>query len=94
MAAELAPDNILVNAVCPGFIHSTLANSLTDTAMTLLGFPNREAVHQFLHQFILLKRIGQPEEVAPMVVFLASAKAAYITGSIYDVDGGYTKSVI
>jgi 3-oxoacyl-[acyl-carrier protein] reductase len=94
MAAELAPDNILVNAVCPGFIHSTLANSLADSAMALLGFPNREAVQQFLHQFILLKRIGHPEEVAPVVVFLASARASYITGSIYDVDGGYTKSVI
>jgi len=62
--------------------------------MALVGFPNREAVHQFLHQFILLKRIGRPEEVAPMVVFLASARVSYITGSIHDVDGGYTKSVI
>jgi 3-oxoacyl-[acyl-carrier protein] reductase len=42
----------------------------------------------------LLKRIGQPEEVAAVVVFLASARASYVTGSIYDVDGGYAKSVI
>jgi 3-oxoacyl-[acyl-carrier protein] reductase len=94
MAAELAADNILVNAVCPGFIHSPLGDSLADSAMALMGFPSREAVYQFLHQFILLKRIGQAEEVAPLVVFLASARASYITGSIYDVDGGYTKSVI
>jgi 3-oxoacyl-[acyl-carrier protein] reductase len=93
-AAELAPDNILVNAVCPGFIHSPLHDSLSDSAMALMGFPNREEVDRFLHQFILTKRIGKPEEVAPLVVFLASAQASYITGSIYDVDGGYTKSVI
>jgi 3-oxoacyl-[acyl-carrier protein] reductase len=40
------------------------------------------------------KGIGQPEEVASVVVFLASARASYITGSIYDVEGGYTKSII
>jgi len=91
---ELAPDNILVNAVCPGFIQSPLADTLTDSTMALMGLPSREAVHQLLQQFLLIKRIGRAEEVAAVVVFLASARASYITGSIYDVDGGYTKSVI
>jgi 3-oxoacyl-[acyl-carrier protein] reductase len=94
IAMELAPDNILVNTVCPGFIHSPLHDSLVHSGMALMGFPSREAADQFLHQFILTKRIGQPEEVAAVVVFLASARACYVTGSVYDVDGGYTKSVI
>ena len=94
MAMELAPDHILVNAVCPGFIHSPLHDSLADSAMAVMGFGNREEARQFLQQFLLLKRIGQPEEVAAVVVFLASARASYITGSIYDVDGGYAKSII
>jgi 3-hydroxybutyrate dehydrogenase len=76
------------------FIYSPLADSLADAAMAPLGVNSREEVRQILQQFTLLKRIGQPEEVAAMVVFLASARAAYITGSIYDVDGGWTKSII
>jgi 3-oxoacyl-[acyl-carrier protein] reductase len=94
MAMELAPDNILVNAVCPGFIYSPLHDNLVESAVSLLGFSNAEEARQFLRSFTLLKRIGQPEEVAAVVVFLASARASYVTGSIYDVDGGYTKSII
>ena len=94
MAIELAPDNILVNAVCPGFIYSPLSDSLADAAMAPLGVNSREEVRQILQEFTLLKRTGHPEEVAALVVFLASARATYITGSIYDVDGGWTKSII
>lgn len=94
MAMELAPENILVNAVCPGFIYSPLHDSLAESAVSLLGFSNAEEARQFLRSFTLLKRIGQPEEVAAVVVFLASARASYVTGSIYDVDGGYAKSII
>jgi len=94
MAIELAPDNILVNAVCPGFIYSPLADSLADAATALLGVNSRDEVRQVLQDLTLLKRIGHPEEVAAVVVFLASARAAYITGSIYDVDGGWAKSII
>jgi 3-oxoacyl-[acyl-carrier protein] reductase len=93
-AVELAGAKILVNAVCSGLIYTPLYDALTDSSMALMGFPNREAVERFLCQFILTKRIGQPEEVAPLVVFLASVHASYITGAIYDVDGGYAKSVI
>ena len=93
-AIELAADNILVNSVCPGCIDTPLADSLTDAAITQMGFPNREAVEQLYYQIILQKRFGRPEEVAAVVVFLASSRASYITGSIYDVDGGITKSVI
>ena len=93
-AVELAADNILVNAVCPGLIYTPLYDALADSVMALMGIPSREEVDRFLRQFNLTKRIGQPEEVAPLVVFLASAQASYITGSISDVDGGYAKSVI
>jgi len=93
-AVELAADNILVNAVCAGLIYTPLYDSLADSAMALMGFPSREAVDRFMRQFNLTKRIGQPEEVAPLVVFLASAQASYITGSVYDADGGYAKAII
>jgi NAD(P)-dependent dehydrogenase (short-subunit alcohol dehydrogenase family) len=62
--------------------------------MAPLGVNSWEEVRQILQEFTLLKRTGHPEEVAALVVFLASARATYITGSIYDVDGGWTKSII
>ncbi len=76
MARELASRNITVNAVAPGFIDTDMTQAMTDTA--------KEAT---LSQ-IPLKRIGTPEDIAETVAFLASEKAAYITGQVISVDGG------
>lgn len=76
LARELASRNITVNAVAPGFI----ATDMTD-AMT-------EAAKEATLQQIPLKRIGTPKDVAETVAFLASPKAAYITGQVISVDGG------
>lgn len=75
-ARELAGRNITVNAVAPGFIETDMTQAMTDTA--------KEAV---LSQ-IPLKKAGQPKDIAETVAFLASEKAAYITGQVISVDGG------
>jgi 3-oxoacyl-[acyl-carrier protein] reductase len=75
-ARELAPRGITVNAVAPGFI---------DTPMTA-DLP--EKVKAAMLAQIPLGRIGQPEDVAEVVAFLASDKAAYITGQVIHVNGG------
>ncbi len=76
LAREVAPRGITVNTVAPGFI---------DTDMTrALGEETREA----LLQHIPLQRLGQPEDVAAAVAFLASPAAAYITGETVHVNGG------
>jgi NAD(P)-dependent dehydrogenase (short-subunit alcohol dehydrogenase family) len=79
-AAEFAPHRVRVNAVCPGIIDTPIlgpAHGLT-------------AVTDVLGKAHLLGRVGQPEEVAALVSFLASDLAGFITGVAYPVDGGMT----
>ncbi len=78
LARELASRDITANAVAPGFI-------VTDMTANL-GEPQRQA----LEEQIPVGRLGQPEDVAAVVGFLASQAAAYITGQVLAVDGGMT----
>ena len=76
-AIEYAEANIRVNAVCPGYIRTPM----TEPGMRLRG----EAI---LAQ-TPLKRLGNPEEIAEMVVWLCSERASYVSGAAYNVDGGW-----
>ncbi|MEO2153897.1 MAG: 3-oxoacyl-[acyl-carrier-protein] reductase [Aquificota bacterium] len=76
LAKELAPRNVLVNAVAPGFIE-------TDMTATL-----KEEIKEEYKKQIPLGRFGKPEEVARVVLFLASPMADYITGETIHVNGG------
>ena len=78
LAKEVARIGITVNAVCPGVISTGMTDSLS------------EEVKCDLSKIIPMNRLGQPEEVAKAILFLASEKAGYITGQILAVDGGMT----
>jgi 3-oxoacyl-[acyl-carrier protein] reductase len=77
LAVELAPRNITVNAVAPGVIETEMSRAV------------REGAGDDVESRILLRRCGQPIEVAYAVWFLASRYADYITGEILHVDGGF-----
>lgn len=76
IAKELASRNILVNAVAPGYIDTDMTAALTEE--------QRKAVIDA----IPLKRVAKPDDVAKVVLFLASPDADYITGQVVSVDGG------
>lgn len=76
-ALEYSAKGIRVNSVGPGFIETPLLNALD------------EQTKNFLVQLHPIGRLGQPEEVAELVIWLTSDKASFVTGSYYPVDGAY-----
>ena len=76
IAKEVATRGITVNAVCPGYIYTATSADISDN--------QRDTVMTWIPQ----GRFGEPDEVAPMIVFLTTDEAQYITGDIIRVDGG------
>lgn len=83
VSAELAPQGIRVNIVCPGMIETPMHHRIRG----LIG----DAVYdEVLLPQVHLRRAGQPEEIASAILFLCSPEASYITGTTLTPDGGYT----
>lgn len=77
LAKELGPNGINVNAVAPGFIQTDMTKNVT------------EEIRQEIMDNSALGRLGTPEDVASVVLFLASEKSEFITGQVIGVDGGW-----
>jgi len=80
MAQDWGADNIRVNAICPGLIKTKFSEAL---------WGNEPILDRFLQQ-IPLNRVGTSDDIAGLAVYLASDAAAYCTGGVYLIDGGYT----
>jgi len=93
LADELAPDHILVNCLAPGYTRTERVIEVTEATAAREG-TTAEAVEQRLIQGIPLRRMAEPSEVADMVVFLASDRGRYITGTTIPVDGGYLRGLL
>jgi 3-oxoacyl-[acyl-carrier protein] reductase len=86
LARPLALEGIRINAVAPGNILSpdgTWARKLAE---------NRPAVDEMLARDVPMRRLGKPEEIADIVAFLASPRAAFITGTVIVADGGQLRA--
>jgi 3alpha(or 20beta)-hydroxysteroid dehydrogenase len=85
-ALELGPSGIRVNAVAPGPIENRMIRSLE----AQFSPENPGAVTENLKEQIALKRYGTNDEVARLILFLASDESSYCTGGVHAIDGGYT----
>ncbi len=82
LAVELASRNVTVNAIAPGFIETDMSEAVRNKAGDLIK------------KFIPMRRLGQPEDIARVVVFLAGPESAYITGQVITVDGGLSLGAV
>jgi 3alpha(or 20beta)-hydroxysteroid dehydrogenase len=91
-ALELAPRNIRVNAMCPGAIDTAMSNpAQLDPNADVEGMSR--ALDELYRKLVPLGRIGRPEEVARLALFLTSDDSSYITGQPFVVDGGWLAGV-
>ncbi|HEY2748212.1 MAG TPA: glucose 1-dehydrogenase [Polyangia bacterium] len=82
LAVELGRAGIRVNAIAPGLVETRFAATLID---------NPE-IAKYMNERAALGRHAQPEEIAPLAVFLASDEASFVTGQTYVIDGGFTSA--
>ena len=80
LAIDSASKNIRVNCLCPGFVSTNFTRALTEDPET----------NAFLEELHPMGRLGRPEEIANVALYLASDDASYVTGAALTVDGGYT----
>ena len=85
MATDLAEYNIRVNAICPGVVDTPMPEHYVKG----LGV-DKETVFREMEEMHLMKRLGRPEEIVNVALFLASDESSFMTGSVIPVDGGMT----
>ena len=84
MAIDHAADKIRINCVCPGPINTPLLDRIIESSAD----PEKE--RQIIVEKTLMNRLGEPEEIANLILFLASEESSYMTGSVVVADGGLT----
>lgn len=80
LGVRLASEGIRVNAVCPGFVYTSLTENVTQNPAT----------HKTMTELHPMGRLGEAKEIAAVIAFLASEEASFVTGANWLVDGGYT----
>jgi len=93
LSAEFGEDNVLVNAVCPGWVDTNLWKRNAEGLKSELGVKSEDEARRLAARKNSLNRFGKPEELANAIVFLCSERASYITGISLNLDGGRLKGL-
>jgi hypothetical protein len=88
-AIDYAPYNIRVNCICPGTIDTPMIAPAVDRFHKMSGIPVAQ-IHEMLKTAQPIQRLGTPEEIGKIVLFLLSDDCAFMTGALVSADGGYT----
>ena len=91
LSDELAPHGITVNTVCPGYTRTERVEAILETQSNSSGL-KKEDIEKSIAENIPMKRVGEAEDLAGLITFLASEKADYMTGLAIQVDGGSART--
>ena len=89
LAVEYGPLGIRVNAICPGWVRTPMSEHEMDRLAEERSI-SREDAFRLVSADLPLRRVAEPEEIAAVCLFLASAEASFLTGSVVVADGGST----
>lgn len=90
LGLELAEDNITVNAICPGYVHTPLVDGQIEDTAKSRGISKEEVINDVILDAQWTKKFVKIEHIKDLVLFLASDSAENITGSTQSIDGGWT----
>ncbi len=93
LSTEFGEDNVLVNAICPGWVATNLWERNTEGLKADLQVKTEEEARRLAARKNSLNRFGKPEELANAIVFLCSERSSYITGVSLNLDGGRLKGL-
>jgi 3-oxoacyl-[acyl-carrier protein] reductase len=93
LSTEFGPSNVLVNAICPGWVATDLWKRNSEGLQKDLGVKSDDEARRLAARKNALGRFGKPEELANMIAFLCSERASYITGVSINTDGGRLKGL-